>query len=88
MDYCMNASTVGVPARRRLFPLWGQFPFALYSADGSPTICIKSNVHRLGQTAEQLHAVDSSCHNASFSFVRSRGRHIGGYIISLCKQPI
>lgn len=86
MDCCMNVSTTRVPARRRFVPLFGRFLPALHSVDGSPSICLKSNVHRLSQTAEQLHAVGIICHSASFSFVRSYGRHIGGQIIPFLSE--
>ena len=47
----------------------------------SPSLCLKSGVSRLGQTAEQLNAINGVTQIAPLSFVRSRGRHTGGYII-------
>ena len=47
----------------------------------SPSLCLKSGVSRLGQTAEQLNAINGVTQIAPLSFVRSRSRHTGGYII-------
>jgi len=48
---------------------------------GSPSLCLSNHVTRLDQTAEQLNAIDDIIQVAPRFLARSRGRHIGGYII-------
>ena len=55
---CIKKSAERVSGRRRFVLLTDSIPLVLQMMCGSPSLCLKSEVARLGQTADQLNAIN------------------------------
>lgn len=81
MYKCIKSSAVrnDGAGRRRFVRSDGRFQQpAMMMAACISSSCSKSCVSRLGQTADQLNAIDGIYHYASVSLARACGRHTGG----------